>query len=178
MNIFKTKFNEGLRFGLLKLIFNIFLITVISCKKEDNGIYFNETREEINIDNVTFSQIEIEIETLLNKYRESKALPSLSSLIVISSVADDHTNYMIQEGKVSHDNFSIRSEKLIINTNAKSVAENLAYGYNSSGGVLAGWLNSDAHKRIIENPNFTHFGISVMRNSEDRNYFTLILIQI
>ncbi len=92
-------------------------------------------------------------------------------------MADGHTDYMVQNGTVSHDNFSQRVETLMNNAQAKSVAENVAYGFNSAQGVINSWLNSDEHRTIIENQNYTHFGISTESNSEGRNYFTQIFIK-
>ena len=104
-------------------------------------------------------------------------LNSLKELSVISGVADSHTNYMITTGLVNHDNFSIRAEKLKLNASAKSVAENVAYGFATAQGVVNGWLNSEGHRKAIEDPTKTHFGISTESNSEGRNYFTQIFIQ-
>ena len=159
--------------------FSVILLSAVlfSCSKEDDGIYFNETIEVVNINDVSYSEIETEILNLVNEHRKSIGLSNLTLLNIISGVADGHTSYMIEEGVVSHDNFNIRTESLINNANAKSVAENVAYGYNSAQSVLNGWLNSDAHKKIIESEAYTHFGISTESNNEGRNYFTQIFIK-
>ncbi len=162
----------------LKLISLAFISSVLfSCTKEDDGIYFDEINEVITTNTVSYSKIELEILELVNGHRSDIGLLALNPLNVVSSVADTHTNYMIEAGQVSHDNFSQRSQALMNNANAKSVAENVAYGYSSAQGVLNGWLNSESHKKIIEDPNFTHFGISTDSNSEGRNYFTHIFIR-
>jgi uncharacterized protein YkwD len=62
------------------------------------------------------------------------------------------------------------------NANAKKVGENVAYGYGTAEGVVNGWLNSPAHKKIIETEEYTHFGISTEKDSSNRNYFTQIFI--
>lgn len=159
-------------------IFSVVLLSSVlfSCAKEDDGIYFNESSEVINT-NVSYTDIENEILTLVNEYRESIGLETLSLLNIVSGVADGHTNYMIQSGTISHDNFDQRAQILMDNTNAKSVGENVAYGYNSAEGVLNGWLNSAEHRKIIESETYTHFGISTDSNSNGRNYFTQIFIK-
>ncbi|REE80662.1 uncharacterized protein YkwD [Lutibacter oceani] len=159
----------------------VFLSSIlISCSKEDDGIYFNETNEALNNEvvnsQVSYSDIETEILNLVNEHRQNLGLKSLTTLNIISGVADGHTGYMIEKGVVNHDNFNQRSETLINNAGAKSVGENVAFGFNSAQGVLNGWLNSEEHKKIIENENYTHFGISTDSNSEGRNYFTQIFI--
>ena len=159
--------------------FSVILLSAVlfSCSKEDDGIYFNETIEVVNINDVSYSEIETEILNLVNEHRKSIGLSNLSLLNIISGVADGHTNYMIEEGVVSHDNFNQRTESLIKNANAQSVAENVAYGYSSAQSVLNGWLNSDSHRKIIESETYTHFGISTESNDENRNYFTQIFIK-
>ncbi len=162
----------------LTLVSLILLSSVLfSCSKEDDGIYFNENTEVINTTNVTYSAIETEILNLVNEHRTNMGLTSLISLNIISGVADGHTNYMIEVNQVNHDNFAQRSQALINEANAKSVGENVAYGFTTAQGVLNGWLNSEEHRKIIENPDYTHFGISTDSNSENRNYFTQIFIK-
>jgi len=161
-----------------KLLVCFFLsVLLFSCAKEDDGIYFNESNEELSSTPIEYSAIETEILDLVNNYRNGINLQSLNSLNVISSVADSHTEYMIEKGKISHDNFDQRAQTLMNKANAKTVAENVAYGYTSAESVVNGWLNSESHRSIIENPNFTHFGISTESNNEGRNYFTNIFIK-
>jgi len=165
---------KSLALKLVSLI--LFTSVLFSCAKEDDGIYFNESTETINT-NVTYTSIETEILDLVNNYRQSIGLTNLTPLNIISGVADGHTDYMVKTGMVSHDNFNVRSQTLIDNAGAKSVGENVAYGFNSAQGVVNGWLNSEEHKKIIENSSYTHFGISTESNSEGRNYFTQIFIK-
>ena len=162
----------------LNLILLFLLSSILfSCSSEDDGIFFEESNETVNTDNVSYSVMETEILNLVNEHRNSIGLSSLNTLNIISGVADGHTNYMIKVGTVNHDNFQQRSQTLMDNANAKSVGENVAYGFNSAQGVVNGWLNSEEHKKIIENPNYTHFGISTDSNSTNRNYFTQIFIK-
>jgi uncharacterized protein YkwD len=155
----------------------LFSFILFSCSNDEDGIYFEESNSVEKIEkNVTYSAIESEILILVNEYRESKGLPSLEPLNVISGVADGHTNYMIETGDVGHANFAQRSQFLMENAQAKSVGENVAYGFGTAKGVMNGWLNSEGHRENIENINYTHFGISTESNSEGRNYFTQIFI--
>ncbi|MDP3312669.1 CAP domain-containing protein [Lutibacter sp.] len=157
-----------------KLALFVFVsILLTSCAPEDDGIYF----EKINETKQTYSNIELDIFELINNYRASKGLNRLEVLNIISSVALTHTSYMVSTGKVSHDNFASRNENLVENAKAISVGENVAYGFSSAEGVVNAWLNSEGHRKIIENENYTHFGISTEKNDKDRNYFTQMFIQ-
>lgn len=159
-------------------LFALLLLTTIlfSCAKEEDGVYFNENSEVINA-NVVYSPFESEIVSLVNAHRTSLGLNALNTLNIISGVADGHTDYMIEAGAPSHDNFAQRSQTLMSEAGAKSVGENVAYGYSTAEGVVKGWLNSDGHRKIIENPDYTHFGISMETSADNRNYFTNIFIK-
>lgn len=157
---------------------SLLIVTVLlfSCSQEEDGIYFNESNEVVNT-TVTYTDIETEILDLVNQHRLDMGLTSLKELSVVSGVADGHTNYMIEKGAVNHDNFSERASELMSNADAKSVSENVAYGYSTAEGVVDGWLNSESHRKAIEDPKKTHFGISTESNSRGKNYFTQIFIQ-
>ena len=154
----------------------ILSIALFSCSNDEDGIYFDETSEMTVVEKTQYSTIELEILDLVNAHRQNMGLKTLTSLDVVSSVAEGHTNYMIEIGQISHDNFAKRSEALIKNANAKAVGENVAYGYGSAEAVVNGWLNSEGHRKVIESTKYTHFGISTECNSEGRNYFTHMFI--
>jgi len=154
----------------------LFSFVLFSCSTEDDGIYFDASSEVLTAD-ATYSAIESEILDLLNQHRVSKGLTALKPLDIVSNTADDHTTYMIGAGEISHDNFQNRSQTLMEKANAKKVGENVAYGYSSAQGAINGWLNSEGHKAVIENPKYTHFGISTEKcKNSGRNYFTQIFI--
>ncbi|MDP3313426.1 CAP domain-containing protein [Lutibacter sp.] len=153
----------------------IFSFIFSSCSKEDDGIYFSETKETL-FEKSSYSDIELEIFNLINNHRKSLNLSNLTPLNIVSGVANGHTKYMIEKGAPNHDNFMERTQILSKNANAKHVGENVAFGYNSAQGAVNGWLNSSTHKSLIENPYFTHFGISTERDANGRNYFTNIFI--
>ena len=163
----------------LKLV-SLFLITtfLFSCAEEDNGIYLNGSSEVVNLLEISsYSTIETEILKLVNEHRKNLDLNELVCLDIVSNVSKGHTDYMIEAKKMSHDNFNQRSKTLMDKANAKSVGENVAYGYSSAQGVFDGWLNSDLHRVIIEKSSYTHFGISTEINSDGRYYFTQIFIK-
>ena len=161
------------------LTLRLFFLLLISlsftfCSNEPELEVYTNT--EILNTKSSYSQIENEISDLVNEYRVKNNLSTLAVLNIVSSVADSHTNYMIQNGAVSHDNFQERVANLKNNANAKSIGENVAYGYSSAQSALNGWLNSPEHKKIIDTSTFTHFGISTKTDKEGRNYFTQIFI--
>lgn len=156
----------------------IFCLLLSSCSQADEDVnLFSETDTETISEKTSYSKIESEILDLVNEYRIENNLSSLKLLNIISNIANEHTNYMITTGDVSHANFGDRVSKLMKNAGAKQVSENVAFGFSTAESALNGWLHSPEHKKIIENPDLTHFGISTDSNSEGRNYFTQIFIK-
>ena len=123
-----------------------------------------------------YNTIEVEILDELNIYRAAIGLDELKPLAELSVESEGHNNYMIQEGTVSHDNFSLRASQLMNKVGAKSVGENVGYGYRTANAVVNAWLKSQGHRENIEGE-YTHFGVSVRQDDEGKNYFTNIFIK-
>lgn len=138
--------------------------------------------EEEKIENITQSyvpetkQIEIEILELINAHRISIGLSTLNNLSAIKAQAYGHTDYMIKEQQVSHDNFYQRSTRLKDNPGAEAVAENVAYAFSSAQSVVNAWLNSEGHREVIEG-DFTNFDISAEKDKDGKWYYTNIFIR-
>ncbi len=158
------------------ILFFLLNFILLSCTKEDSNVYSSENLKLIDI-KISYSPLELEIANLIQVHRDSLGLSPLGILNTVSGVAKGHTTYMIEAGRISHDNFEQRVFTLINYIGAKSVGENVAYGYITAEAAVNGWLNNEEHRKIIENPNFTHFGISTGVNSENKNYFTQIFVK-
>jgi uncharacterized protein YkwD len=120
--------------------------------------------------------IEVEILELINNHRLSEGLNPLAKMDIVKSVAFSHTDYMVDKDEVSHHNFYTRSNYLKSNAGAKSVSENVAFGYSSAESVVRAWLKSEAHKENLEG-DFTNFDVSAEKNAEGRWYYTNIFIK-
>ena len=120
--------------------------------------------------------IEVEIMELINDHRLSLGLNPLDNMNVIKAQAYSHTDYMIAQNNVSHDNFFQRKNYLVNSVGANRVSENVAYGYTSAQSVVNAWLNSDGHRENIEG-NYTDFEISAEQNAEGRWYYTNIFVK-
>lgn len=125
----------------------------------------------------TYNSNELETMALINAYRVSIGLNELKEINHISYKSEEHDNYMITNNVVNHDDFVSRSENIMKVLGAKSVAENIAYNYNSPQAALEAWLKSPAHKANIEG-NFTHFGLAIRLSAEGKKYYTNIFAKI
>jgi uncharacterized protein YkwD len=150
----------------------IIAISFTSCSKDEDSFEATTAIET----SININGLESEILALVNIHRESIGLSRVSVLTPAYSEASSHTNYMITQGKISHDNFNERSRKLMTTANAKIVLENVGAGYNTAESLMKAWLNSELHRKNIEDPSVQFMGISAKQNTNGSNFYTQIFI--
>lgn len=155
----------------LRLLILLCVLILTSCSSNNDVEIVNDTPTTI-----TEKAIEADILNLVNNYRIANGYTALHKLNIVKSQTYDHTSYMIDEDKISHDFFYDRKTYLIENANATQVGENVAYGYSNAEAVVNAWIKSDGHKKNIEG-NFTHFNISAEKGNNGKWYFTNIFIK-
>lgn len=160
------------------IIFFTLALTITSCStnnvKDEETLFENEENtEEIAL---TISEIETQLFETVNDYRIANGLNALSFSNETYKYAKEHTQFMIIEDEISHDNFSNRATKIAKDTNATHVAENVAKNYPTPETALQGWLDSESHKRTIEG-DFSHTAISIKENSEGKLFYTQIFLK-
>ncbi|GAA4881984.1 CAP domain-containing protein [Flaviramulus aquimarinus] len=161
-------------FTKLPLLALLAVFTLSSCTTD--SIDDKAEAIELSLVEIETKAIEVEILDLINDHRLSLGLNPLIEMSVVKSVAYSHTDYMVDNNIVSHDNFYTRSSYLKSNAGAKKVSENVAYGYSSAESVVRAWIKSEGHKANIEG-DFTNFDVSAERNEDGRYYYTNIFIK-
>ncbi|WP_422091089.1 CAP domain-containing protein [Tenacibaculum ovolyticum] len=156
----------------LRLLIVLCILLITSCTSNSE---FELDQTEAT-EKISENPIEIEILNLVNNHRVANGYATLDKLQAIKSQTNNHTNYMIEKEKISHDFFFERKEYLNKNVNSKSVAENVAYGYSSASSVLNAWLKSKNHKKNIEG-DFTHFEITAKQDLKGNWYYTNIFVK-
>ena len=148
-------------------------LVITSCSKEDS-VENEAAKYEIDLASAqkNDNQMSVEILELINIHRASLGLGTLQmDNQYASAFAVDHTEYMIEKEQINHDNFSYRSEGIKYYDNAKTVGENVAYGYDTAESVVNAWLNSPGHRENIEG-NYSHTGFGVMKSDKGHSYIT------
>ncbi|MBQ4822273.1 CAP domain-containing protein [Aquimarina sp. MMG016] len=143
------------------------LLFVISCSDDSSS----EIEQPVITNLVNDISVANEIHRLVNQHRQSIGLSPLQKNSTAEGLAVDHTNYMIVQGDISHDNFNARGDILNEKENARNTAENVAYLYRDAQSVVNGWLNSSGHKKNIEG-NYTYTGIAAIKDQQGRYYYT------
>lgn len=153
--------NKKKIFYALSLIFMFW-----SCSKDDSL----ESAEDsiIVIEELTISE---EILILVNEHRMSIGKSVLIRNEIADETAEIHSDYMIDQNQISHDNFNDRFQDLQNLVGAIAAGENVAYGYPTAETVMDAWLNSPGHRNNIEG-DFTHIGIASIKNSQGVYYYT------
>ena len=161
---------------LLRVLLLVAIVfTMNSCSSDSSETTTDSTSAKVM--NYSYNSTEIETMALINTYRVSIGLNALKEINHISFKSEEHNTYMIANNVVNHDDFVSRSENIMQVLRAKSVAENIAYNYNSPKTAVDAWLKSPGHKANIEG-NFTHFGLAVRVNAEGKKYYTNIFAKI
>lgn len=150
---------------IIVLIASIFA----SCSKEPIAEGVSLT----TISSYNISDIEQELFALVNHYRNSLGKNSLEFSDVAYEYANEHTEYMIAKGAMSHDNFSSRASKIANEVGAIHIEENVAKEYSNASEALKNWLASPSHKKTIEGE-FSYTGISIEEDANGNLYYTQI----
>lgn len=166
---------------LPKLMFITSLLVLNSCSSDnvDDDVenLTTQAKPELVL-NFNYNALELETLDLINNYRAGLGLKRLEKINHISYKSEEHDLYMIQNNVFNHYDFISRSENIIKVLGAQTVAENIAFNYNTPKTVLDGWLNSPSHKKNIIG-NFTHFGIAIRENPlTGEKYYTNIFAKI
>lgn len=161
-------------------IFSILILSLLffsfSCTEEENIDPIQTTEEE----SVSMDVVEMEVFKLINNHRITIGLEALSHNDLVYIQAKTHSESMASgETDFGHDGFSERvsliREKLSIGT----VGENVAYNFSNKPAekVFDQWMDSEGHRKNIENPKFTHGGIAMKKSGNGAYYFTHLLIE-
>ena len=154
----------------LQYAFLVLFVSILSsCSKDTlDNTEITEAKNDIEVEN--------ELLNVVNDYRVSLGYTSLQFSPVAYEYANDHNDYMISKGSISHDNFSSRASNIASAVEAEHVAENVAKDYANATEAFNGWFNSSNHKKTMEG-DFTHTAVSVKKNASGAYYFTQLFFK-
>jgi len=150
------------------------LVLLVGCSPEVEENNF-ETADLFAEDVENNHELVQDVLEVVNEYRSSIGLSSLSEHQTSEELALSHSAYMVEQNRASHDFFFQRSDYLRDN-GAQLVTENVAFGFQSAQSALQGWLESPSHKEAIEG-DFTHTGIAVVSTELGVKYYTQLFIR-
>jgi uncharacterized protein YkwD len=121
-----------------------------------------------------YSEEEVEGIRLINQHRLSMGLVEVIPNDFISAQCLNHSLYMIQQNRASHDYFTQRSNAIVARLKVTAVGENVAYNFVNPASVVRAWLNSSGHRENLEKASHRRVGYSVRSNSAGKKFYTMI----
>ncbi len=123
-----------------------------------------------------FKANETELIDLVNQYRAGYGLNRLETVEHAAYLAHEHNQYMMTNNVVAHTGFVERADNLKATENAMRVSENIAYGLRTNEGVIKAWNESEGHQKTLVG-DFTHIGLAITTNNDNRTYVTAIFLK-
>ncbi len=115
---------------------------------------------------------------LSNKERENQGLPALKTSSVLCEAARQKAEYMFEHDFWAHvapDGTTPWDFFASVGYDFYFAGENLARDFNTSAGVVRGWMNSPSHRENILNNDFEEIGIAVVNGELDGEETTLVV---
>jgi uncharacterized protein YkwD len=119
-----------------------------------------------------------ELFSLSNSERTSVGLPAYSLNSTLNQAASAKASNMFEDDYWAHDNPDGTTPWYFIEAagySYQSAGENLAKGFNTSAGVVNGWMNSAPHKANVIDADFVDVGYSVMNGVLQGEETTLVV---
>ena len=132
---------------------------------------------DATVDKVNYTNLELDLLRGINSYRNDLGLSSLETFNVISAIAEQHSQYMLEIGETTKDNASDRASKLAINANASQSSEIICSSSKKASEILSDWKDDSICTEEFENKDYTHFGIGIKTDTNGKHYITLIFIE-
>lgn len=155
------------------------LAALSSCSKEElaevdttTSKVENQSKTYLKISNVASSARQ-----MVSGRRRDLGLPHLGVDQNLTPFVDAHTTYMIDNQRLSHDNWESRKADILAATGATDAAESIHYERDGSGYVAGRtWIATPEDRVHIDNPDFNHAVITAMQDPVEGYWFTIIYI--
>ena len=124
------------------------------------------------------------LESLVNKYRNSRDLDGLQVLPELRRLAQAHSLHMGSHVPAFFSHVNPEGDSPELRAGAEgiemsAIGENIAAGHSAAEAVFRSWLESPAHRANLEDPRWTHMGAghAYLPASPYVTYWTLDLIE-
>ena len=123
------------------------------------------------------SDEEQEVVKLINaRSRKAAGLEELQPNIKLFEAARLHAANMAKQNKLEHD---LDGKTMVDRLQAtgyklESVAENIAWNQKTPRKLIAGWIDSEEHKKNMLTSDFVHIGVSMAKNDKGELYWVAV----
>ena len=115
---------------------------------------------------------------LTNQERANAGLAPLNANGALNAAAAAHSADQAARNQMTHtgSNGSNAGDRIrAAGYSPGTWGENVAAGYSSASGVVAGWMGSSGHRANILNPAFTQIGVASATSANGTRYWTMVL---
>jgi uncharacterized protein YkwD len=115
---------------------------------------------------------------LANQQRAAAGLGPLTANGALHTAAQRESNDMAAHTTMSHtgsDGSTVATRATAAGYAWHALGENIAAGYGSASGVMAGWMASAGHRANILNGTFKDIGVAVATGADGNKYWTMVL---
>lgn len=116
--------------------------------------------------------------SLTNQERAAAGLAPLNANSALHAAAQRESNDMAANTTMSHtgsDGSTVATRASAAGYSWHAIGENLAVGYTSASGVMAGWMNSAGHRANILNAVYQDIGVAVATGPDGKKYWTMVV---
>ncbi len=127
----------------------------------------------------SFGELQLNTLKYVNQARKKAGLAELSLDATLNSCAATRAKEMAKAGKLTHTRPDGSKCFTVLESTAYAKGyhgENIAYNYDNSKTVVAGWMESESHKANILSKNYTKMGIAREKDKEGHYYWCQIFV--
>ena len=103
------------------------------------------------------SRFQAHLLMLINQYRAGQGLEPLVPSERLTTLASEHSEFMLEQRRISHERFHERFNR----SHSRTCVENVGFGYRYPQAQLDGWIRSPGHNRNLLDPKLRQVGIAV-----------------
>ena len=122
------------------------------------------------------SEEEQEVVKLINAQRKLAGLEEFQPNIKLFESARLHAANMARQNKLDHelDGKTMVDRLQASGYNLESVAENIARKQTTPRKLIAGWMDSEGHKKNMLTSDFVHVGVGMAKNDKGELYWVAV----
>lgn len=160
--------NIEIFFGTLILAYLIGIKIIMEKEKKE----MNVKKVENNLTPTYLREEFSKMVEFINDHRELNGLNKLTPESFLTTLAKNHTEYMVNQGKASHD-YALLRDKEAKDFGYSDYAEITAKGYNNIESLFNGYFKSYKHNKAMLKKEFNYIGIFISRDEKGVMYNTI-----
>ena len=166
---------------MIKTLWILILLNLaISCghgfdKEKPHKPFSGQESQEVDSYSVNLEYLE-----LVNEFRIGKKLRPLEHHSIVEEISYSHSKSMgLHTRPFGHAGQNLRCRRLKNRLGRlKQCVELVAMGQKSIKGIFDFWIKTTKHREILEQPNFSHTGLGIYKDTSGVIYWTQMFVEL